>query len=188
MKFLKRSFFFGGMLLLGILDGKQSFAQEWNYAHLSVIYGSPVPFNFMKINDYKNGIRIDGNTSTVLGITLVDSASNGSPTPIGFDLQFRAYNAPPGIESNSNTLPLNTLQIEASNNMGLGTATYTGLQDLSNAWTTLVEYRPGVWSDLDWTTHQVNIQYECGIANNSLLSEQQGGYQVQVEFRLNPVF
>ncbi len=164
--------------------------QEYNYARLSVLYGGDIPFNFKSINTFKNGIRI--NNGTVLGITLVDS-NQVAATLEGFILRFRSFNAQANIESNSYNLPLNTIQVEATNNLGLPApnSNYTGLQDLTTNWVNLIQYTqnpvsPPDFSNLNWTNHQINISYECGISNESLLGKPPDYYTVEIEFELIP--
>lgn len=168
-----------------------SSCQEFNYARLSVIYGGNLPFNFISIDDYKNGIRIDN--GTVLGITLADSNQVGA-TLEGFTLRFRSFNAQANIEGDVYNLPLNAIQIEATNNIGLPPAAatiYTGLQDLAIAWVDLVQYTqnpvtPPDFNDLDWANHQINISYECGIGNGTLLGYPGDYYTVEIELELIP--
>ncbi len=164
-----------------------SYSQEYNYARLTVIYGADIPFNFRSINNYKNGITITN--GTVLGITLADSNQAGVSLE-GFDLRFRSFNSQANIEGSVYDIPLSTIELEASNNIGLGAATYTGLKELSTSWTNLVEYtqnpiNPPAFSDLIWSNHQVNISYSCGVTN-TLLGEESDYYSVEIEIELIP--
>ncbi len=164
-------------------------AQEYNYARLSIIYGGDIPFNFKTIENYKNGIRID--EGTIIGITLVDSNQVGHDLE-GFDLRFRSFNAQANIEGTNGNLPLSTIQVEASNNLGLPApdANYKGLQSLSTSWVNLVEYTqnpvdPPDFNNLDWANHQIKVSYECGVAT-SLLGAASDYYSVEIEIELVP--
>ncbi len=164
-------------------------AQEYNYARLSVLYGGNIPFNFKTIDNFKNGIRIDN--GTVIGVSLVDSNQVGA-TLEGFTIRFRSFNSQANIEGSSNNLPLSYIQVEASNNIGLPApdANYTGLQTLTTNWVNVVEYTqnpvtPPDFINLDWANHQINISYECGVAN-SLLGEPADYYSVEIEIELIP--
>ncbi len=164
---------------------------QFNSARLSVIYGGNLPFNFNSIDDYKNGIQI--NNGTILGITMVDNNVLGA-TLEGFTLRFRSFNAQANIEGDVFNLPLNSIQLEATNNIGLppaATTIYTGLQDLTIAWIDLVQYTqnpvtPPDFNNLDWANHQINISYECGIANGTLLGYPGDYYTVEIELELIP--
>ena len=163
-----------------------SYAQEYNYARLVVIYGGNIPFHFNTIDDYKNGIRIED--GTYIGITMVDSVAN-SPTVQGFDLRFRSFNGQGTIDgSGGNFLPLNSIEVEATDLGGLGAANFTGLQELMTGWINLVEYTDPVWppfTDLNYTTSQVKISYQCGIVT-SLLGQKADYYNIEIEFELIP--
>lgn len=167
------------------------FSQEYNQARLSVLYGNSISFNFRSIKNYSDGIRLDN--ATLLGITMADS-NNVAATLEGFTLRFRSFNSQANIEGSSGNLPLNTIQVEASNNMGLPApnAFYTGLQDLSIAWIDLVQYiqnpvSPPDFNMLDWANHQLSLSYECGIANGSLLGSSSDYYTVEIELELIPI-
>ncbi|RLD21616.1 MAG: hypothetical protein DRI54_09030 [Bacteroidetes bacterium] len=161
-------------------------SQDFNYARLVVIYGNNIPFNFNSIENFKNGIRIED--GTILGITMVDSVAN-LPTVHGFDLQFRSFNSQGVIQGGgANSLPLNTIEVEASDFSGLGGAVYSGLQPLSPGWINLVQYTDPAappFNDLNYSMNQVRISYECGI-NISLLGEISDYYNVEIEFELIP--
>jgi hypothetical protein len=174
------------LLLFSIFFYQVSFSQEFNFARLVLIYGGDIPFYFNSIDSYKDGIRIED--GTILGITMVDSVSN-PPTVLGFDLRMRTFNGQSVIQgSGTNTLPLNTIEVEATNLIGLGAANYTGLQSLSTSFVNLVEYTDLTappFNNLDYPSHQVKISYECGV-NSSLLGETSDYYQVLIEFELIP--
>lgn len=177
---------FSTLIIVFLFNLGLVFAQEANYARLVVIYGNNIPFNFNTISDYENGIRIED--GTILGITMVDSASN-LPTVHGFDLQMKTFNGQAVIQgSGANSLPLNSIEVEASDFSGLGAAIYSGLQPLSPGWTKLVQYTDGAappFNDLNYSTHQIRISYECG-KNISLLGEVSDYYNVEIEFELIP--
>ena len=112
-------FFIAFSLIYGV-----SYSQEYNYARLVVIYGNMIPFNFNSIQNYKDGIRVED--GTIFGVTMVDSVSN-PPTVHGFDIQFRAFNGQAVIQgTGANSLPLNTIEVEATDFAGLGGAIYSG--------------------------------------------------------------
>jgi hypothetical protein len=185
MKYLLRVITLFYLILSGLPYG---YSQEWNYARLSVLYGGMIPFNFNTMDQLKNGIEItDG---TVLGITLVDSSQVGHDLE-GFDLNFRSFNGQPGIQGDVYSLDLNRIRIQAVNAVGLGAGISTGYRDLSTGWTNLFSYSNPVWSDLDWSNHQLSISYECGKpvaagGNGSLLGEPADYYTVEIEFELIP--
>jgi len=174
------------LLILLIVSNTMVRSQDFNYARLVVVYGNNIPFNFNSIENFKDGIRIED--GTILGITMVDSVAN-LPTVHGFDLQFRTFNGKAVIEgSGANSLPLNTIEVEATDFSGLGGATYSGLQPLSPGWINLVQYTDPAappFNDLNYSTHQIRISYECGI-NTSLLGEVSDYYNVEIEFELIP--
>lgn len=166
------------------------YSQDYNSARLTILYGGDIPFNFRSIDDYKNGIRISN--GTVLGITLVDN-NQPAATLEGFTLNFRSFNAQANIEGDNDNLNLNTIQVEATNNIGLPApdANYTGLQDLTAGWVSLIDYTqnpvtPPDFNNLNWVNHQINISYECGKANGSLLGKPADYYTVEIEFEIIP--
>jgi hypothetical protein len=172
-----------------LLSFNNAFSQEYNYARLSVLYGGNIPFNFKTIDNFKDGIRIDN--GTILGVTMVDSNQVGA-TLEGFILRFRSFNAQASVEGSVYNLPLSTIQVEATNNLGLPApnANYTGLQSLTTNWVNLVEYTqnpvsPPDFSNLDWANHQIKLSYECGVAT-SLLGEEADYYTVEIEIELIP--
>jgi len=174
------------LIILFIASATMVKSQEYNYARLVVVYGNNIPFNFNSIQNYSDGIRIED--GTIVGVTMVDSVTN-LPTVHGFDLQFRTFNGQAVIQgSGSNSLPLNTIEVEASDFSGLGGAAYTGLQPLSPGWTKLVQYTDPIappFNDLNYSTHQIRISYECG-KNISLLGEESDYYNIEIELELIP--
>ena len=174
------------LLILLIVSATMVQSQEFNYARLVVVYGNNIPFNFNSIQNFKDGIRIED--GTILGITMVDSVTN-LPTVHGFDLQFRAFNSSGVIQgSGANSLPLNTIEVEATDFSGLGGAIYSGLQPLTPGWIKLVQYTDPAsppFNDLNYSTHQIRISYECG-KTISLLGEVNDYYNVEIEFELIP--
>ena len=177
---------------------------------LVVLSGGNVTFNFNSIAKYTNGIRIDN--GTILGITLQDINTDPVPTPgstiDGFELYFSTTAA--NIDGEAGTfLPLDKIQVEATNVLGLAGGTYFGLQDLitgnsgvpptAPTGTKLMEYDDpaiplpaGAGVMLSAITQQVGISYECGrTAANNFLNEGppssvSGTYVVDIEFWIWP--
>lgn len=162
--------------------------QEWNYARLSLLYGGSIPFNFNSIQKYTEGIEIiDG---TILGITLVDSSQVGHDLE-GFDLNFRTFNGQATIKGSVDDLPLDRIRVRAENNIGLGSGTSFGYQDLAAGWTSLFSYTNIPFSSLTWDTHQLGLSYECGKpvsagGNGTLLGATPDYYTVEIEVELVP--
>lgn len=157
-----------------------------NTARITTLIGSHIEFNFNAIDKYRNGIRITNGTT--LGISLEDLTGG---TLIGWHIDMQSFLSQPTIDGGGgNSLPLNVIQVEASDASGnLGTASFNGLQDLAIS--------PGVelMSTVDPThipanasTHQINLSYECGIANGSLLGSTADYYTIEVEVILIPDF
>lgn len=168
---------------------QQTLSQVWNTARLNVLYGSTIAFNFNSIGRIKNGIEI--NPGIHFGISMSDSARIGH-TLQGFVLNCRAFNGQTNIKGDSYSLPLNKIRIKAENLDGLGAGTSYPYQDLSTNWVTIFSFTQTPWSNLTWTTNQLNILLECGKVtelgeNRSLLGEAPDYYQVEIEFELVPV-
>jgi len=176
------------LVFFALLFCQQAICQEWNYARLSLLYGGSIPFNFNSIKRYTEGIEIiDG---TILGITLVDSSQIGHDLE-GFDLNFRTFNGQATIKGDAADLPLNRIRMRAENNIGLGSGTSFGYQDLDANWTTLFSYTDVPFANLAWDTHQLGLSYECGKpvadgGNGSLLGETPDYYTVEIEVELVP--
>lgn len=176
------------LIIAGTLFLVSAYSQEWNYARLSLLYGSDIPFNFNSMDKYRNGIEIiDG---TILGITLVDSAVVGH-TLEGFDLNIRTFNGAAVIRGDANNLSLDKIRVRADSYLGLGIGTSFGYQDLSAVWTTLFSYTDVAFTDLSWDTHQLSISYECGKpvsagGNGTLLGEAPDFYTVELEIEIVP--
>lgn len=172
-------------LICLVLLGSRGFSQD-NVARLTTIIGSHIEFNFNTLDDYNNGIRIENGTT--LGITMSELA----PAVLtGWHIDVQAFMGAVTIDgSGGNTLPLNTIQIEATDaNGNLATATFTGLQDLAIApGATLMSTVDPLHIPADPNTHQINLSYECGIANGSLLGQVADYYTVEVEIILIPDF
>gem|GEM_PF-756144 len=166
----------------------QAVGQEWNYARLSLLYGGSIPFNFNSIQKYTEGLEIiDG---TILGITLADSNQVGHDLE-GFDLNFRTFNGQATIKGNVDNLPLDRIRVRAENNLGLGSGTSFGYQDLAATWSTLFTYTNIPFSNLTWDTHQLGLSYECGKpvsagGNGTLLGVTPDYYTVEIEVELVP--
>ncbi len=183
-RFLFRALFILGCLMIFF----PSIGQEWNYARLSTIYGGNIPFNFNSIKSYSEGIEIlEG---TIVGITLVDSNQVGHDLE-GFDLNFRTFNGQTVISGDVDNLPLDRIRVRAENNLGLGSGTSFGYQDLSATWTTLFSYSSIPFTNLTWDTHQLTLSYECGKpvaagGNGSLIGDAPDYYIVEIEIELVP--
>ncbi len=165
-----------------------SYSQEWNYARLSLLYGSDIPFNFNSIEKYRTGITI--NEGTILGITLADSSQAGH-TLEGFDLNIRTFNGATFIRGESSNLSLDKIQIKAENYLGLGAGFSYGYVDLSSVWTILFSYNNPAFTDLSWDLHQLGISYQCGVpvsegGNGTLLGEDPDYYTIELEIELVP--
>ncbi|HLP04391.1 MAG TPA: hypothetical protein VK152_03080 [Paludibacter sp.] len=176
------------VLLVAMFLANRVQSQGWNTARLTVLYGGNIPFNFNTIDKFKHGIDIG--TGTILGISLTDLGVKGHKLN-GFELNFRSFNNQTEIKGDVYNLPLNRLRVRAENILGLGTGTSYGYNDLATDWVTLFSYTERKWKDLDWTTHQLRISYECGKplaegGNGSLLGEGSDSYQVEIEFELVP--
>ena len=157
-----------------------------NVARLTTIIGSHIEFNFNSIDNYTNGIRIDDGTT--LGITM----SAIAPSILtGWHIDMQAFSGATSIDGDGGAiLPLNTIQIEATDaNGNLSGATFNGLQDLAVApGATLMSTIDPAHLPADPNTHQINISYECGIANGSLLGAVSSFYSVNVDIIFIPDF
>lgn len=157
-----------------------------NTARLTTLIGSHIEFNFNSIDKYRNGIRItDG---TTLGISMEDLSGG---TLIGWHLDVQSFLSQPTLDGGGgNSLPLNIIQIEATDASGnLGTANFNGLQDLSIApGNELMNTTDPIHIPANANTHQVNLSYECGIANGSLLGSTADYYTIEIEVILIPDF
>jgi len=169
----------------------ESRAQEWNYARLTLIYGSHIPFNFNSIKKYAEGIEIlDG---TILGITLADSGQVGHDLT-GFELNMRTFNGTTEIAGDVYSLDLEVIRVKAESYLGFGFGFSTlGYQDLSSGWTRLCSYEDlnPIFTNLTWDMYQLGISYECGKpvsegGNGSLLGEAPDYYSVEIELELIP--
>lgn len=175
------------LLVLFGLQGK-SFSQPDNFARLTTIIGSHIEFNFNTLDKYNNGITItDG---TTLAVTMTDLPT--ANTVVGWHIDVQSYLAQPTIDgAGGNFLPLNTIQIEATDaNGNLAAATFFGLQDLAVAPGATLMTTPGLGVDVPAlpNVHQVNLSYECGIANGSLIGSVADYYTVEIEVILIPDF
>ena len=175
--------------VLILISSVSVFAQEWNSARLTMLYGSSIPFNFNSISKIKNGITISPGTR--LGISMADSAKVGHILQ-GFVLYSRAFNSQTNLRGEAaNTLPLSKIRIKAENYLGLGDGITYGFKDLTSDWVPLFTYTKSPWVNLSWNTHQLTITYDCGIptesgGNGSLIGETPDYYNVEIEFELVP--
>ena len=184
---LLKLWFFMALMIVNVPTG---LSQEWNSARLTILYGNSIPFNFNSLPKIKNGIEIT--TGTHIGISMADSAQVGH-TLQGFILNFRSFNGQANIKGDVYTLPLNRIQVKAVSLLGLGGGTSQGYKDLTTAWVPLFTYSiaPAPWVNLDWSNHQLNLSYRCGIplsggGNGSLMGEGPDYYNVEIEFELIP--
>ncbi|MFW5878016.1 MAG: hypothetical protein ACOCUP_02770 [bacterium] len=176
------------LVFMLVILSASSFSQEWNYARLSVLYGSNIPFNFNSIEKYRTGIEIS--EGTILGITLADSSQAGHDLE-GFDLNMRTFNGATMIKGESSNLSLDKIQVRADNYLGLGAGFSYGYTDLSSVWTTLFSYNNPSFTNLSWDLHQLSLSYQCGVpvsagGNGTLLGEEPDYYTIEIEIELVP--
>lgn len=173
------------VLVIVLLQSLTVVGQD-NTARLTTLIGSHIEFNFNSIDKYRNGIRVtDG---TTLGVSMED-LTGGSLT--GWHIDVQSFLSRPTIDGGGgNSLPLNVIQIEATDASGnLGTATFNGLQDLSIApGNELMNTTDPTHIPANANVHQINLSYECGIANGSLLGSTADYYTIEVEVILIPDF
>lgn len=175
------------LLGFGLLLLFKGTAQD-NFARLTTMIGSHIEFNFNTLDKYSSGIRItDG---TTLALTMQNLPAGSAVT--GWHLDVQSWLAQPTIDgSGGNVLPLNTIQIEATDaNGNLAGSTFFGLQDLAIAPGATLMTTAGLGAEVpaDPNTHQINLSYECGIANGSLLGSTSDYYTIEVEIILIPDF
>ena len=175
------------LLILGcLLFHLQQLSAQDNVARLTTIIGSHIEFNFNSLDKYNTGITVTNGTT--IGITMSEIA----PAVLtGWHLDFQTWMGQPTIDGAvGNTLPLNTIQIEATDaNGNLAAAVFNGLQDLAvSPGNTLMSTTDLAHRPADANTHQINLSYECGIANGSLLGQSSDYYTVEVEVILIPDF
>ena len=157
-----------------------------NVARLTSIIGSHIEFNFNSLDKIFSGIRID--KGTTLAITMEDLTGG---TMTGWHIDVQSWMAQPTINaSGGQTIPLNAIQVEATDaNGNLATATFNGLQDLAIApGFELMNTIDPLHIPADANTHQIDISYECGIANGDLSGYIGGYYTVEIEIILIPDF
>lgn len=180
--FYMRSFWICILLGIGLISVK---AQD-NYARLTVLIGSHIEFNFNSLDKYNSGMQItDG---TTLGVAIGEIAP---AVMTGWHLDVQTWMGATDLTGSTGaTLPSETIQIMATDaNGNLGTAIFTGLQDLTAAGATLMSTNDLADVPADPNTHQINITYECGMtAANNLLGATADYYTIEVEFILIPDF
>lgn len=171
-------------ILLGL--GIISVNAQDNYARLSLLIGSHIEFNFNSLANYNNGIQfLDG---TTLGVSIGEIAP---AVMTGWHLDVQTWmGAANLVGSTGATLPSETIQIMATDaNGNLGTAIFTGLQDLTPAGATLMSTTDLAHIPADPNSQQINITYECGMTPaNNLLGVTADYYTIEVEFILIPDF
>lgn len=166
-------------------------AQHSNTARLTTLIGSHIEFNFSSINQYNNGIKITNGTTigiTIADITLATLPGTEPTALVGWSVEVQAYNGQTDIAgTGANILPLNTIQIEATDANGtLSGATFNGMQDLSTTPAVLLSTAVPGHTPANANDHQIDLSYECGIANGSLLGEIPDYYAVEIEIILIP--
>ncbi len=175
------------MILLGLLliVSAKGIAQD-NVARLTTIIGSHIEFNFNTLDKYNTGVTITNGTT--VGVTM----SGILPAVLtGWHLDVQSWMGQATIDGvGGNSLPLNAIQIEATDaNGNLAGATFNGLQDLAVApGNTIMSTNVPAHFPTNPNTHQINLSYECGIANGSLLGQAADYYVVEVEVILIPDF
>ncbi len=173
------------LIFIGLLTYINGLAQD-NTARLTTIIGSHIEFNFNTLDNYTDGIRI------VNGTTIGIAMSEIPPAILtGWHIDVQTFSGQATLNGfGGTTLPLNTIQVEATDaNGNLAGAIFTGLQDLAIApGNLLMSTTNPAHLPADPTTHQINLSYECGIANGSLLGSTAGCYTVEVEVILIPDF
>ena len=152
-----------------------------NVARLTNIIGSHIEFNFNSIDKIRNGISIPNGTT--LGVTMEDLTGG---TMTGWHIDFESYLAQGTIDDGPNSIPLNVIEVTASNALGLGTAqtVYSPSQFLSTVSQTLVT---STVFPANGNTHQINLSYDCGVTN-SVMGHPGGYYTVDIEILLIPDF
>lgn len=166
-------------------------AQEWNSARLTVLNGSSIPFNFNSLHTIKDGIEI--HSGTQFGISMADSSKVGHNLD-GFIVNFRSFNGQSSIKGDVYTLPLSCIRVKAENLLGLNSGISTGYNTLTTNWLPLFTYtKPPLlpWVELNWSTAQLNVSFECGKpvsggGNGSLMGEEPDYYTLEIEFELIP--
>jgi hypothetical protein len=166
-----------------------SYSQPFNSARLSLIQSQQVEVYVNSFDEIENGITVPG--GTVLGVTLQDLNDPSAPASLsGFEIFVRTNN---GISSNfeginGNSMDLDILSLTSSNRQGFGSSTFFyGPLSLDQISQLIAE---STLTNCDWSTHQINVQYEFGTANctSKFTSFKSDFYTVEVEFILEPVF
>lgn len=170
---------------------------QYNTARLVLASGGSLTFNFNSIADYKNG-KTDL-SGTVLGISIADNPLDPNVVD-GFELYVNTPDVVIQGENIVNTLPLNTIVLDATIISGLPTSTLnpmlpsalvngapplpappTGLLLLSC--TGLCTDVPAVSS-----TDMIRITYAVGTtAGNNLLGQESDYYTVEIDYWLWPL-
>ena len=182
MRFILLSFFF-------LLFSDVSIAQS-NSARLVVLQGGRVSFNFIRLNQYVDGIELEDRT--ILGIEVTDLTAS---TLTGWRVEFQSVSGQTVINGeNGNTLPLNYIEIRAENNLGLSPSTTTVFNDgtgdyqsLQSSGTSLIRTTDNALLNTNVSSHQIRLDYRCG-EGRSLLGEESDYYTVEVDFILMPEF
>lgn len=162
---------------------------QFNTARISVLSVSNVEIVVNSFDEITNGVTLIN--ATILGVTITDLSDAAAPGPMtGFEITFRTAN---GIASDmegfgGNLLDLNTVALTSSNRVGFAASSvFFGPLELSQANQTLMT---STVAPCDWTTHQVNVQYEFGTLNctGKLYDKVSDYYTVEIEYTLEPTF
>lgn len=143
---------------------------DFNSARISILSGGNVEFNFLNLNDYKDGKTLTD--KTVLGISICDCNSTAGADPVagsnitGWDLYFDTDDTEfSGIDP-ANSLPLCFIEAQAvprpgSGLVGLVSSGYQVLVNEGDPTTPLIseDVAPATIADRLWTNDQLNISY-----------------------------
>lgn len=160
-----------------------------NTARIAVLSVPKVEIVVNSLDEITNGVTLVN--ATVLGVTIADLGNVAAPGPLtGFEITFRTAN---GIATDiegfgGNVMDLNTIALTPSNRTGFGASTvFLGPLELSQTSQTLMT---STIIPCDWTTHQVNVQYEFGTTNctGKLFDKISDYYTVEIEYTLEPNF
>jgi hypothetical protein len=145
---------------------------DYNSARISILSGGVIEFNFLNINDYKNGITLTN--KTVLGISICNCDSEFGADPVagssitGWDLYFDTDDAVIQGSNPANTLPLCFIEAEADVRAGMVGVLFNGRQPLNNEGLPPLplaseDVAPLTIPDRFWTTDQLNISYYLAV-------------------------
>jgi len=141
---------------------------EYNSARLSILSGGNVEFNFLNLNDYKDGKTLVN--KTVLGISICDCNSEFGADPIantsitGWELYFDTDDIEFVGTDPANVLPLCFIEAQATIRNGLAGITTNGYQNLDQEGNpatpiALEDVNPATIAAKVWSADQLNISY-----------------------------